>query len=258
MSDLSEKIIKQIEADKIKPYSKWHFTGIRFIIWAIFAISILIGSLGAAVSIFLIRNAEWDLYGHFGHSFSEFTLLILPWFWFVFIGLFTMLAFYYYRKTGKGYRMNTAKVVLLSISLSVALGAILNLTSVPEKVETVFDNTMPWYSKMHQHRHQMWMNPDKGFLAGSIVESLEQAVILLKDLNGKDWYIDISNSKWRGRLGPVNGTKIKLTGTLLKASDGQNKFKALEIRPWHGKGLGRMDGKRRGGMHRDRRGRKGH
>ena len=258
MNDLSEKIIKKIEADKIKPYSKWRFAGLRSLVWGLFVLSILIGCVGAAVSFFLIKNAEWDLYSHFGHSFAEFTLLILPWFWFIIIGIFTLLSWYYYRKTGKGYRMNTLKVVLLSVIISVTAGVFLNLTSVPQKLETIFNETMPWYSKMHKHRHIMWMNPEKGFLAGTIEKAPDKTMIILKDLNGRDWWIDISETDWRGRLGPVKGTKIKLSGTRQKSDNGQASFKALEIRPWHGKGMGRMNGKHRGGMNHDGRGRKGH
>ena len=258
MNDLSEKIIKKIEAEKIKPFSKWRFAGLSLLIWFMFAVSILVGSIGAAVSIFLIKNADWDLYGHFGHSFTEFTLLILPWFWFVFIVTFTLLSYFYYRKTGKGYKMNTLKVVLLSVILSISAGIILSLTSVPEKIETIFDKNMPGYSEMHKHRHIMWMNPEKGFLAGTIEETPEKSMIILKDLNGKDWQVDISKTDWRGRLGPVAGTKIKITGTLQQSANGSPLFKAVEIRPWHGRGMGRMNGQHRGRMNHGGMGKKGH
>ncbi len=245
MSDLSDKILKKIETDNIKPYSKWHFAGLRSIIWLIFAISILIGSIGAAVSFFLIKNAEWDLYKHFGHSFGEFTLLILPWFWFIFIGIFTIIAFYYYRKTEKGYRMNTLKVVFLSIFISVITGLLLNVTSVPKKIETIFDKNMPLYSQMHKHRHQMWMKPEQGFLAGTIHACPDKTMIILKDLDGKDWQVDISNAEWCGQLSTESGTKIKITGSLQSYGNGASSFKADEIRPWQGKGMGRMKGRGR-------------
>ncbi len=198
MSDLSKKTLDQIETGNIRPYSIWRFRALKMLVWSMFVLSILTGSIGTAVAIFLVKNADWDLYRHFGHSLAEFSLLILPWFWILFICMFTLFAYYYFRKTGRGYKLNTIRVIFLSISLSVAIGTVLSLTTLPEKIESTFNKTLPWYTHMHRHRHTMWMNPEKGFLVGTIGQSTD-TIIIITDLNGNTWQVDVSKTIWRGR-----------------------------------------------------------
>lgn len=241
MSDLSDKIIQKIETDKIKPIPKSHFIRLRILVWVLFVLTLLVGSMGAGLTFFLIRNAEWDLYRHLGHSFTEFFILVTPWFWVITLCLFTTAAFYYFRKTGRGYRFNTIAVILTSFTLSVSGGILLNMTTAPEQLETIFTNTFDWYAGIHDHRHKMWNNPDNGFLAGTIIQVKSNTRLTIEDLTGGHWDVDVSQTDWRGRTMPEKGFKIKLIGQRSKQSP--SFFIATEIRPWHGRGMMRGKGK---------------
>jgi len=78
MTDISKDILQKIKKDKVRPYSKQRFVLRRSVIWTVFGLSILFGSIASAVAIFQLRSAEWDLYKNLSHSFIKFVLLVIP------------------------------------------------------------------------------------------------------------------------------------------------------------------------------------
>lgn len=237
MADISKKILKKIKNDAIRPYSKHHFLLRRSVIWALLCLSILLGSVASAIALFQLRYAEWDLYQHLGHSLLEFALLVIPFFWFIFLLGFTGFAYYYFRRTEQGYRYCTVWVISGSIALSIIGGGLLYATGFSERLETVFQDNIPFYRELQERKQKVWMSPGKGLLAGRIIEIISDQKIQIEDLHSNMWVIDIADTIWRGQLRPVDDLKIKILGK----QKGQSLFVADEIRPWQGKrGRGRI------------------
>ena len=145
-----------------------------------------------------------------------------------------------------GYRYRAATVVVLSVVLSVIGGIGIYATGLSERLETVFEETLPFYQGITAHHRKVWMAPDKGLLAGIIIDVTDDRMIRLKDLDGNEWDIDSTGATWRGRLSPAPGLEIKLMGT----RTGEESFTAREVRPWFGrrKQGGKGKGMRRGKM----------
>ena len=90
-------------------------------------------------------------------------------------------------------------------------------------------------------REAQWMQPAKGFLAGTII-SVAQNKLEIKDLNNKIWNISIDEKTLiKSSANIAQEKKIKIIGEKLD----ENNFQAQEIRPWEGKGMGNGKG---GGM----------
>jgi len=231
MMDTSQKILQKIKDNDVRPDPKWHFLFKRSVIWVVFFLSILLGSMASALAIFQLRYAEWDLYQHFRHSLAEFVLLVLPIFWLVFLLGFTGFAYYYFRRTEQGYRYRALWVVSGSIILSLIGGGFLYSTGLPEKLEPVFFDNMPFYQQWQARKQRVWMSPDKGLLAGRITTVISDRKIQIEDLEGATWEIDITDTLWRGRLKPAESLKIKIIGQ----KTGAGRFAAAEIRPWRGR-----------------------
>ncbi len=242
MMDTRRKIIKKIKDNNIRPTPKYRFIIKRSVIWTVFCLSIMLGCVACAVAIFQLRYAEWDLYRHFRHSWLEFLLLVFPVFWLVFLLGFSGTAYYYFRRMEHGYRYRTVVVVSLNIILSVIGGGLLYSTGLPEKIEPLFFANLPFYKELQIRKQYVWMSPAKGLLAGGIISFKPGRKIVIEDLRGNSWDIDISDVVWRGRLRPREGLKIKLIGQ--KTGDGR--FRALEIRPWLGRHHRMCRGRRRG------------
>lgn len=236
MADLSKDILKKIEEKDIQPISKKYFFFKRSVIWTLFGISIILGCFSSSVALFQIKRADWDLYHQLGDSLIEFLLLVAPYFWIFFLICFTVLVYFYFRKTERGYRYSTAVILLISIFVSFVGGEVLYHTGFPEKLEKVFTEKVPFYPEINDQRHRMWRVPEKGLLAGRISEIISSQEIELIDLENKKWLVDISTAFWRGRLVPEENLMIKMIGTMTE----QGRFTAQEIRPWFGRGQRRM------------------
>ena len=232
MIDTGQKILQKIKEDNVRPYPKWRFLFRRSVIWAVFSLSILLGSVASAIAMFQLRYAEWDLYQHFSHSLIEFALLVIPIFWLIFLLGFTGFAYYYFRRTEQGYRYRTVWIISGSIVLSIIGGGFLYTTGLPEKLEPIFLDKVPFYREWQARKQRVWMSPAQGLLAGRITTMISDRKIRIEDLQGNHWEVDIVDTIWRGRLKPAKDLKIKILGH----TKGESEFVADEIRPWRGQG----------------------
>ena len=239
MSDISKNVLREIRERKLRPYPRWHFVFRRSVVWTIFCISILLGSLSAGIVIFRIQHAEWDLYPYLNDNVTAFLLLIIPYFWLLFLAGFSLLAYHYFRRTERGYRFRAFWVVLGAIVISIMGGLLLYNTGLPEYIESAFYDKVSFYRVLQENKQRVWVAPDKGLLAGRIVKVISARAVQLEDLTGNVWTIDISGTIWRGGLTPGEDIKIKIIGK----RDKERHFVAGEIRP--------LDGKRRRGKNHD-------
>ena len=173
----------------------------------------------------------WDLFQHYRHSIPEFILLFIPYFWGLFLIGFSIVAYYYFRRTQSGYRYRAATAVALSIFISVICGTGIYSTGLSGHMEYLFEETIPFYRGVTAHNRMVWMAPDRGLLAGKINAVQNKENIRLKDLDGKEWNVSVAGAKWRGKLSPALGLEVKLIGT----KTGEDSFSAKEVRPWTGR-----------------------
>lgn len=245
MNDISRETLKKIREQGIVPRAKGYFLLKHSTVWTLFGISIVLGSIAGSAVIFQIRSAEWELFHYFQNSIPEFILLFVPYFWGLFMIGFSIIAFYYFRQTQGGYRYRAFTIVALSVLISILGGIGLYAVGVSERMESVFEERLSFYRGVEFHSRMVWMSPDKGLLAGKIVDVSKEGIIILKDLDGKNWSVNASNAIWRGRLSPSPDLEIKLIGTM----KGGESFIAREVRPWHGRKKREGKGRHNMNMH---------
>lgn len=239
MTDISKHTLDKIKKDNVRPIPKFYFLFRGSVLWTLFGFSILFGSIASSIAIFLMKHAEWDVYQYISHSLIKFILLIFPYGWLLFLIGFSIFAYIFFHRTEQGYRYKTLWIVCLSIACSILGGTMLYGTELPERLEKVFQEHVPFYRGLEYHKRRVWMFPSRGLLAGKITRIRSKETIQIKDLNGDIWDIGITHAIWRGGMRPYENLKIKLIGR----QDGKNQFIAKEIRPWKGK---RQRGRRRG------------
>jgi len=116
------------------------------------------------------------------------------------------------------------------------LGTGLYFNGFSERLENIFSGKIPYYNRLVYSCEEQWMQPERGLLAGTIIEmGLPENSFILRDLENNRWKIETSKVIWKGKLTPTTNLKIKLIG---KSID-DNNFIAMEIRPWQ-KGRGRF------------------
>jgi len=202
MSNISKQVLNNIQDKKPKP--KWEFLLKNYVIWFLFAISIIIGSLAVSIIIFMLRNN------------APAFLIKLPLFWIVILGIFLFLAFYNMQHTEKGYKYSSYIILLISVLISIALGSLIYSFGIADNLEKGAYNRFPIYQKMMHMKAKSLNVPEKGMLAGIIYEDCK-----LKCFDNKIWDISAKECK------PIN-MRVMLKGEQLS----DNEFRADYIIPW--------------------------
>lgn len=231
MGKISNKILKKIEEENIKPIGKWSFVLKNSFLWTLFGLNILFGSLGFAISIYLFESSDILNLILSVNDFMQVLVLAIPTVWVVLTLAFLIVSYLNFRYTERGYSLSFSKIFFINIIAILLIGGILNAAGVSERLNTVFSEGISSYSQSIDPRYKIWNNPSGGYLAGSIV-SIEVGSIEITDLEGNKWVVITSDARIRRAVGLIEGEKIKIIGNVLD----EGTFEALEILPWEGRG----------------------
>lgn len=128
MTDFSENVITMLDERKVEPRPRWHFLLKRSVFWPLAALSVLVGGVAVSVALYIFFDNDGLLLSG-DRAFQEAVLDIaqsIPYIWFAVLGLFTTSTYLIFRRTRKGYRYATARVVGVAIVASVVLGILLD------------------------------------------------------------------------------------------------------------------------------------
>jgi len=225
LEKLSQKIIDKIKKEKITPKSRWNFLLKDYFFWGVYVFTLLVGAAAFAVVIFLIVNNSSDFMDVDASTFGEHVLLSLPYLWIVFIGVFVILALYNFKYTDKGYKLNPVYLIILSILISLVLGAVFFAMGGGEKIENILTEKVHIYEKFRNYRDkQVWHRPERGILMGQIIEIENHEIFELQDLFGEEWKVELlEGATVRGELRP--GIHAKVFGEQV----GKEQFEAYHV-----------------------------
>lgn len=228
--DFSYKIIDTIKDEKLKPKPRWQFWLKNYVLWAMFFLAILIGSLAVAVIIYMFVNSDWEVYALVADSIAAYVFLVLPYFWILFMALFTWVAYYNLRHTKTGYRFSLSAVFWYVVFSSLVLGAFWYNFGLGQTIDSVLTDGLPFYHRYiskHSHRAQLWQQPEKGLLVGFVL-SIDDQVLELKDFQGHKWEVDISNCVIPPLTNLQTGWPLRIVGEQI----GSGLFRASRVMPW--------------------------
>lgn len=220
-------MLNKIEEKKIAPKPKWQFLARDYSVWALSAISLIIGSLAFSVILFMVRNNDWEVYGYMNDSLLKFTLLTLPYLWIVFLGLFIAAAHYNYKHTRHGYKHNLPTIVAGSVFISILVGAVLFNIGVGQAIDNVFTEKVPYYEKLFQGRRARWINPERGLLAGQIVTKASTINFEVVDMRSRVWQVRTEERKLHPMVIIEIGQPVRMIGE----TRGTSTFHATLILP---------------------------
>ncbi len=226
--DLSQSVLDQIKKDHICPRPRWHYMLKDGIFWFIFFASVLLGSIGIAVIIYAFFDTDFDLLSYVPTNRMGHFLQMIPIYW---IGLFTIfagLAVWGAQHTKKGYRYSVLWILVINLMISSVFGGMIYFSGGSERMERIFSRGMPFYKHFKDRREHLWKKVGEGLLGGEIIELRENKILLLNDLDQKEWEVDYAAVKFRRPIELKTGMRVRMLGK--KLSD--NRFKAERIRPW--------------------------
>jgi hypothetical protein len=230
----SQKLINKIVSDRIKPSPRWHFVFKNYILWIIFLMFVIFGSIAFSIILHSLAESDYSLFLSLSHSKFQFLIASLPFLWILFLIIFLIVSIFGIRHTRTGYRYPLLKILSINIVISILLGVTFFYSGGAEKMEQIFAENIPAYKGIEENKISRWSDPENGFLAGLIIEGSNE-IILIEDFSGKKWEISIEGIIISQRVSIKIGEKIKIIGEILE----DNIFSAKEIRSWEGWGLQR-------------------
>ncbi len=222
-----DKIINTIEKEDIKPTPKWYFQLKNTTFWTIFVLALVVGSIAFSIILFSVQQTDFFILQHIHHSTTEAILALIPYFWLIAMSVFSLIGFFSFENFKKAYKHQWYSVLGLNVLLSLLIGTMLFLSGGAKYFDETFANQVEIYRSVEEQKTKHWMNPEAGFLAGEIIES-KIDTLLIKDFNDKNWTIFYHDMFIPPIIELEKGVKIKVMGGM----QSDNAFKAEQIRPW--------------------------
>lgn len=189
---------------------------------------ILIAAFSFSMIIAQIVNVDWELLPRISPPPPFFgAFRVLPYFW-IFVSILIFVFVYFdFRNTRKGYRYGGGMIVGISLLVALVFGTGIYFLGASRRADEFFIKN-PIYKMMHPGHRMMWNVPEKGVLAGSVLEINEEKALIMEDFSNKIWMVDISNAKISKRVEIFVGANLKVLGK----SNAPGEFFAEEIKPF--------------------------
>lgn len=225
--NLSSEVLEKIKDVKQKP--RWYFRLQNYLIWFLGLVSLILGSLSFAVILHMMINNDWDIYDEISGSLFSFIVTTLPYLWLIFLALFVLVGYYNLKHTKKGYRFSVAHLVIYSVVGSIFFGTIFNQVGIGQAIEDGLNRRVPFYQNVLNHRKRVWASPDKGLLAGVVLEATEDEAII-RDIEGNIWYVSHISTSTPFEINLVEGDIIRILGQMIDSEH----FEARQFLPMPG------------------------
>lgn len=230
--NIKEKVLKEINDEKINPTPKWHFIVRYYLLWSLIGISIVIIALAFSLMILLFLIHDWDVYQLESGNLVNHILVYTPYLWVVIFLLFILLAVYNFNKTEEGYKFGFFKSIIFSILVIVILSSVYIATGTSSIINDCLRQNIPGYKLFVRDRCDIWDDPEKGLLSGKVGEIKNSEEFLLNDFSGNSWQVREENVKIiPSEFIIKKGSSIKMIGRLC-LSCGGNIFIVNTIKPW--------------------------
>lgn len=217
MTNLDKQILNQIK--DLKPKAKWKFLFKNYLIWFLGIVFLIFASFACAFLLYLVFNNDWEHSTLIAGSFWDYWIASFPHIWFIFTIIFLIISYQNFKHTEKGYRIGQKTLIAINVLVILFLAFIFCSFGIGNTIETIDLEQ----SKIFNQRKVIWINPEKGFLAGEVVEKSENSLKLI-DFEGKAWIIDTTEAN----ITSHTEEGVKILGNQIR--DGV--FKAKEVLPW--------------------------
>lgn len=230
-SDLKSSILGQIEKEEVKPTAKWVFSSAEYAVWAMWILTVVLGALSVAVTLYVLSHQRFALYELTHRDFATFVVDVLPVLWLSIFVVMVVFAVFNIRHTKRGYRYPLWMIVGSSLVASLALGAFLHLAGAGFSLDKKMGAWSRGYASQEKLELKWWQNPEEGRLVGTAmyVREGESTAIRFIDVGGKAWQFE-ADELHDGEKDLLNrGVQVRVFGI---TTSGTDVFHACGAMPW--------------------------
>jgi len=227
-SNLSRNVLDEIKKKHITPKPRWEFLLKDSAVWTAGIACLIIGGLATSVIIYMLRNDDLDALSEAGEGTVDVILIALPYFWILTLAAFILIAHYNFKHTKGGYRYRIPTVAVAVVFISAVLGVFFYDIGAGRAIDLVLSDKVPTYQRFLHPRARMWSRPEKGIIAGTVVEITDSLSFRMRDLRDKDWIVLTRRPVPMPPPLLQQGMKVRCLGRPVEA----NAFEADLILPW--------------------------
>lgn len=231
--DLKTEVLTRIEKDALCPRSKYFFGSKECAVWSLWFLTVLLGALSIAVTLFVVMHRQYSFYEVTHTSFFAFVVDVLPYLWITVFSIMVIFAVYNLRHTKHGYRYPLWKILGSSVILSLAGGSLLHLAGVGFNLDRTIGNFSKDYTSQEKLELRFWQNPEEGRLVGVFLgaeDGVPLPLMVLEDTRGTRWEMDVTELNDSDIRIIEKGRKVRVIGVLENALPAQ--FFACAVFPW--------------------------
>lgn len=229
---LKDSVIATIEQENVCPRSKWFFVCKETLVWVFWGLSVAIGALAVAVSLFVISHSQYALYEATHENYLTFFIEALPFLWIFLFAVTAYLAVTNLRNTKRGYKFSALLVVTSSLVLSLAGGAVLQLFGFGQALDHELGEQMRMYMSQEKFEMKLWQTPADGRLIGRQVLSTlaPTSTVVFEDSKGARWNLNVSELAPMDLNLLASGKMVRIVGTT--SNNSAKLFHACGAFPW--------------------------
>jgi len=232
-NDLKSQILTRIEKDSLCPRPRYIFGSKECAVWSLWFLTVLLGALSIAITLFVVMHRQYSLYEVTHKSFFAFVIEVLPYLWITVFSLMVIFAVYNLRHTKTGYRYPLWQILGSSLILSLAGGSLLHLAGAGFTLDKMMGNLSKEYTSQERLELRFWQKPDEGRLVGVFLgaaDGVPQPLFMLQDVHSTKWEMDITELAAEDVFLIESGKRVRVLGFVRSAMPPQ--FQACAIFPW--------------------------
>jgi hypothetical protein len=227
VSDLRDKVLKDIASRGLAPKPARSFLARRSAFWLLAGLSVFFGALATALLLFIVG----DQFSTGGRGFDEMPFddlaPAIPAALAALTLLFAVSARLCFANTRRGYLYRPSAVIGIAAALSLGLGALANTFEAGGAIDRFLRDHVPAYAEFAQIPYGEWSRPDAGRLGGAVLAA-EGGILTLRAFDREIWRVDISGAEIALDNAPVDEGDVAVTGV----KTGKRTFKASRVEPF--------------------------
>ena len=195
---VSSSVLERIERDQIQPRSRLFFHSRECVIWALWFVSVLVGAVAVAVTLYVSMSLPYTLYEATHDNFLTAAISFLPYLWLMIFMVMAYLAIINLRYTRRGYRYRTVELLGSSVVISLLLGVGMQLLGQGYVLDRTLGSWVAAYPSYEKKRLSVWQNPAEGRLVGTLLpladsDEADQTdkQFVFHDIDEQVWDIDV-------------------------------------------------------------------
>lgn len=226
---LKDSILKDIEEKNLCPRSKLFFMCKECLVWVFWGLSVVVGALSVAVTMFVMSYQQYALYEATHENFFTFVVGALPYLWFGIFFIMAVLAVTNLRKTKRGYKYTTWQILGSSLILSLAGGAALQLFGVGYSLDHMLGEEIKMYMSQEKAEKKLWLEPEDGRLLGIQTSSATSTIVFMDEL-GRQWSVNVDELAEADKNLLGSEGVVRMLGSTTDSISRQ--FHACGVFPW--------------------------